>query len=69
MRGLLFVLSLGFLKGIWMRFFLSKPERRNQASPEAVSRVRLTPEGSGWMYEYGWPKRKKPKADSGERKE
>ena len=32
--------------------------RRERADPDAIKHVRLTPEGSGWLYQYGWPKRK-----------
>ncbi len=59
MKGLWFVLSASVLKGVYSVFFLRWARKKHKASPEAVKHVRLTPEGSGWLYEYGWPKRKK----------
>lgn len=64
MRGLIAILALGFLKGIWMRFFLGRPERRNQVSPEAASKTRLTADGSAQPYQYTWPRRTKSSGQS-----
>lgn len=63
MKGPLFVLAAACAKAIFTLRFLRKSSRRNVADPKAVERVRLTPEGSGWIYEYGWPKRRKKKPE------
>ena len=59
MKGLFFVLCAGILKGLYTVIFLRSARRRHQANPEAVRHIRLTSEGSGWWYEYGWPRRKR----------
>ncbi len=61
MKAPLIIACISLLKGLFTFRFLSKESRRNQVDPKAVEGVRLTPEGSGWMYEYGWPKRRKKK--------
>ena len=58
MKGLVFVLCVGLAKAIYTCLWLANPRRQNRVDPEAVKHVRLTPEGSGWLFEYGWPKRK-----------
>jgi hypothetical protein len=59
MKGFLFVLGSGLLMTVYAVFFLRWARKKYRADPEAVKHVRLTTDGSGWLYEYGWPKRKK----------
>lgn len=64
MRGLFVVLSLGTLKALYMRYFLRAPGRRNQVSPDAVSNVRLTPDGGAQPHPFDWPKRSDKRAET-----
>jgi hypothetical protein len=63
MKGFLFVLAAGLAKAITKLLYLRKPAHRNVVDPKTVARVRLTPEGSGWIYEDGWPKRCRKKLE------
>jgi hypothetical protein len=38
--------------------YARRAARRHRADPEVIKHVRLSPEGSGWLYQYGWPARK-----------
>ena len=63
MKAPLIIACISLLKGLFTFRFLSKESRRNQVDPKSVEGVMLTPEGSGRIYEYGWPKRRRKKSE------
>ena len=58
MEGFLFVVIVGGLALAGMAIFARHVARRNPVSKRAMRATRLSGDGGGWLYTFGWPKRR-----------